>query len=197
MTSVIGLVAHFPHVLLKSKMLLRVLCLSLAISAHGTMSSIDNDTGEIGPTYGIKNPLIEQRADPWCFHHTDGNYYFTATAPEYDRIELRRARAISSLNEADPKVIWRKHDKEPMSYHIWAPEMHHIGVKWYVGPGHNSFTVALDGKTDLMFYHARNYKDIQGDPLRNPDRHTRVQRLNWRQDGTPDFGEPVPDGPLK
>jgi GH43 family beta-xylosidase len=61
---------------------------------------------------------------------------------------------------------------------------------------HNSFTTTPDGKADLLVYHARNYKDIQGDPLRNPDRHTRVQRLGWKQDGTPDFGEPVPDGPL-
>jgi GH43 family beta-xylosidase len=64
------------------------------------------------------------------------------------------------------------------------------------GPGHSSFTVSADGKTDLLFYHARGYRDIKGDPLRNPDRHTRVQRLGWKKDGTPDFGEPVPDGPL-
>jgi GH43 family beta-xylosidase len=61
------------------------------------------------------------------------------------------------------------------------------------GPGHNSFTVASDGKTDLLVYHARNYKYIKGDPLRNPDRHTRVQRINWKSNGTPDFGEPIPD----
>jgi len=64
------------------------------------------------------------------------------------------------------------------------------------GPGHNSFTVTPDGKIDLMFYHARNYKEIEGDPLRNPDRHTRVQPFGWKPDGTPDFSEPVPDGPL-
>jgi len=64
------------------------------------------------------------------------------------------------------------------------------------GPGHNSFTVAPDSKTDLFFYHARNYKDLHGDPLRNPGHYMRVQRLNWKQDGTPDCGEPVPDGRL-
>lgn len=363
MNSVIDLVGHFPHALSKSKMLLMALFLSLVFSAHEAMGSVDNDTGNICPTRGIKNPLIEQRADPWCIRHTDGNYYFTATVPEYDRIELRYAPTIAGLHEAVPKVIWRKHDKGPMSYHIWAPEIHHINGKWYVyfaagraediwairmyvlecaapdpltgkwtekgqlktrwesfsldattfehdgtrylvwaqkdpkirgntnlyiarmtspwsitgrqvmitkpeydwerigfwvnegpailirngrifisysasatdhnycmgllatdvtanlldpkswqkspvpvfkscasnsqyGPGHNSFTVAPDGKTDLIFYHARNYKEIQGDPLQNPDRHTRVQKLNWKQDGTPDFSEPMPDGPL-
>jgi GH43 family beta-xylosidase len=65
------------------------------------------------------------------------------------------------------------------------------------GPGHNSFIVAEDGKTDLLVYHARNYAKIQGDPLRDPNRHTRVQPFTWKRDGTPDFGEPVPDGPVQ
>ena len=363
MNSMIDLVTYCPHGLLRSKFFLIALCLSLAISLQGTADSVDKDVRDISPTWGIKNPLIEQRADPWCIRHTDSNYYFTATVPEYDRVELRRASTIAGLREADPKVIWRKHDKGPMSYHIWAPEIHHIDGKWYVyfaagraediwairmyvlecatpdplagtwtekgqlktcwesfsldattfehngtrylvwaqkdpkirgntnlyiaqmgspwsitgkqvmitkpeyawerigfwvnegpavlvrngrifisysasatdhnycmglltadetanlldpnswqkspvpvfksssnnsqyGPGHNSFTVAPDGKTDLIIYHARNYKEIQGDPLRNPDRHTRVQRFSWRQDGTPDFSEPVPDDSL-
>jgi GH43 family beta-xylosidase len=311
----------------------------------------------------ITNPLIEQRADPWCMRHSDGYYYFIATVPEYDRIELRRAKTIAGLAKSEAKVIWRKHDKGPMSYHIWAPEIHYIKGKWYIyfaagraediwairmyvlecdaanplegqwtekgqlktkwesfsldattfehrnvrylvwaqkdpkirgntnlyiakmdtlwsitgeqvmitkpeypweqilfwvnegpaalirngrvfisysasgtnhnycmglltadenadlldpkswhkspvpvfksseansqyGPGHNSFTVAEDGKTNLIVYHARNYKEIEGDPLNNPDRHTRVQAFGWKPDGTPDFGEPVPDGPL-
>jgi GH43 family beta-xylosidase len=59
------------------------------------------------------------------------------------------------------------------------------------GPGHNSFTVTPDGKTDLLVYHARSYRDIPGDPLRDPNRHTRVQPFAWKPDGTPDFGTPV------
>ncbi|MFJ3160434.1 glycoside hydrolase family 43 protein [Streptomyces kanasensis] len=61
------------------------------------------------------------------------------------------------------------------------------------GPGHNSFTVAEDGRTDVLVYHARQYREITGDPLHDPNRHTRVQRLGWKPDGTPDFGVPVPD----
>ncbi|MEE6258710.1 family 43 glycosylhydrolase [Plantactinospora sonchi] len=59
------------------------------------------------------------------------------------------------------------------------------------GPGHNSFTVAEDGVTDVLVYHARDYRDIVGDPLYDPNRHTRVQRLYWHRDGTPLFGVPV------
>ncbi|MBU2663257.1 glycoside hydrolase family 43 protein [Actinoplanes bogorensis] len=62
------------------------------------------------------------------------------------------------------------------------------------GPGHNSFTVAEDGRTDVLVYHARDYRDITGDPLYDPNRHARVQRLYWHPDGTPLFGIPVGDG---
>ena len=61
------------------------------------------------------------------------------------------------------------------------------------GPGHNCFTVSEDGKTDLIVYHARSYRDIVGDPLRDPNRHTRVQPITWREDGAPEFGVPLPD----
>ena len=33
--------------------------------------------------------------------------------------------------------------------------------------------------TDVLVYHARDYRDITGDPLYDPNRHTRVQRLYW------------------
>jgi GH43 family beta-xylosidase len=308
------------------------------------------------------NPLVLQRADPHVTLH-GGEYLMTATVPEYDRIELRRAKTLDGLREAEPRVIWRRHASRAMSWHIWAPELHRIDGKWYVyfaagraediwairmyvlenasadpsigtwtekgqlrtkwesfsldattfehrgarylawaqkdpaikgntniylakmdtpwsiagepvrltqpdlpweqvkywvnegpavlirngrvfltysasatneyycvglltadaganlldpaswrksprpvfatwsvngvfGPGHNSFTTTPDGKTDLFVYHARNYREIAGNELANPDRHTRAQPIAWREDGTPDFGVPVPDGPL-
>ncbi|TDD63429.1 alpha-arabinofuranosidase [Kribbella antibiotica] len=63
------------------------------------------------------------------------------------------------------------------------------------GPGHNSFTVSEDGRSDVMVYHDRNYRDINGDPLNDPNRRTRVQKVYYKADGTPDFGIPVADGP--
>lgn len=77
-------------------------------------------------------PLIAQRADPHVNLHTDGYYYFTASVPEYDRIELRRARTLGELSNAEPKVVWRKHTHGPMGAHIWAPELHFINGKWYI-----------------------------------------------------------------
>jgi GH43 family beta-xylosidase len=307
------------------------------------------------------NPIIPQRADPFICRHTDGYYYFTASVPEYDRIELRRSRTVAGLASATPVDVWHKPDTGPMSALIWAPEIHHIGGKWYVyfaaapsreirdglfqhriyalesaalnpleggwrvlgridtgldtfcldsttfehrgqryfvwaqkdpaipgnsnlyiapmtapgqlsargvmltrpeldwevqgflvnegpavlirhgkvfiaysasatderycmgllhadesanlldarswtkatqpvfstcaergvfGPGHNSFTTSEDGKRDLLVYHARNYREIVGDPLWNPDRHTCVQALDWDSNGMPVFGLP-------
>ncbi|MEO3924377.1 family 43 glycosylhydrolase [Micromonosporaceae bacterium B7E4] len=62
------------------------------------------------------------------------------------------------------------------------------------GPGHNSFTVSEDGQSDILVYHDRNYRDINGDPLNDPNRRTRIQKLYWNADGTPSLGIPVPDG---
>ncbi|THV41817.1 family 43 glycosylhydrolase [Glycomyces buryatensis] len=308
------------------------------------------------------NPLIRQRADPFIVRHTDGYYYFTASVPTYDRIVMRRSTTLQGLATAQEVTVWSKHTSGPMSYHIWAPEIHYISGKWYIyfaagraedvwairmyalenasanpmsgtwtekgqittprdsfaldattftdggtrylcwaqsdpelgsgtslylaamsnpwtitgtpvriskptlswevighkvnegaavvkrngrifmtfsasatdanyavglltaseganllnasswvknpqpvlrsnestsqyGPGHNSFTVSEDGQSDIIVYHARPYKDISGDPLYDPNRHTRIQKFYWNADGTPNFGIPVADGP--
>lgn len=67
------------------------------------------------------------------------------------------------------------------------------------GPGHNCFTTVEDARgdaVDLFVYHARPYEQIEGDPLLDPNRHARAQRLSWNADGTPGFGIPLADGPI-
>ncbi|HHV29002.1 family 43 glycosylhydrolase [Acetivibrio mesophilus] len=322
-------------------------------------SSVDPDKPD--DSVIVTNPIVRRRADPWVYRHTDGYYYMTASVPEYDRIELRRAKTLQGLSTATPVTVWRRHSSGIMGGHIWAPEIHFIDGKWYIyfsagtstnyfdirlyvlecsdsnpvtgtwvekgqlktnwesftldattfehngtrylvwaqkdpkiasnsniyiakmngplaitgsqvmiaspqyswekvgyavnegpavlkkngkifmtysasatdsnycmglltasdtdnlldpkswhkspnpvfqsnistgqyGPGHNSFTTSPDGKVDIMVYHARNYRDITGDPLYDPNRHTRAQIVNWNADGTPDFGIPVADG---
>ena len=305
--------------------------------------------------------IIEQRADPWIYKHTDGYYYFTASVPEYDTIEVRRSKTIKGIAEAEPVVAWRKHETGPLSALIWAPEIHYINGSWYIyyaaapskeivdglfqhrmfvienksanplegsweekgqiktdwesfaldatsfehkgqqylvwaqkdpnikgnsnlyiaplenpwtiqgpqvmitkpeydwetigfwvnegpavlkrdgkilisfsgsatdenyamgiltadensdvmdpaswnkstepvfktcyetgqyGPGHNSFTVSEDGSKDVLVYHVRNYTEIVGDPLYDPNRHTCAKEFTWNPDGTPNFGFP-------
>lgn len=309
------------------------------------------------------NPIALQRADPFVTRSDDGTYYFIATVPEYDRIEIRASKTINGIKQAAPVVVWRKHEKGIMGNHIWAPELHFIDGKWYIyfaagsaenkweirkyalsnsskdplkgewkeegqivskrneftldettfvhkgqrymvwvdrasntvsntglyiakmtsptslddkqvvisqpeyawetkkyrvnegpavivrngkvfmtfsasatdanyclgllwadesadlldpgswhklpepvffsnekfkryGPGHNSFTVAEDGKTDIMIYHARDYKEIKGESLYDPNRHTRARVLRWTQDGMPDFGQDLDDNEM-
>ena len=75
---------------------------------------------------------ITQRADPYVYRHHDGRYYFTASVPSYDRIILRSSNKLSALSTAGERVIWKRHEKGPMSEHIWAPELHYLFGKWYI-----------------------------------------------------------------
>ena len=306
------------------------------------------------------NPLVRQRADAQIFKHHDGQYYMTASVPEYDRLAIRRAPTLAGLSTAKESVIWRRPKIGKLGGYIWAPELHEIDGRWHMyfaagdadepfhirtyvlrcqdrdalagrwepvgqfqtpwdtftldstifshkgvryalwaqqepgiktnsnlylaplktatslakpparltvptldweirgfkvaegpaplirngkvfisysasatddryclglltadvdadlmspeawskspepvfktceetriwGPGHNSFTVDEQGR-DVLVYHGRDYKEIKGDPLFDPNRHTRVQRLYYKPDGTPDFGVPVGAG---
>lgn len=61
------------------------------------------------------------------------------------------------------------------------------------GPGHNSFTTAEDGKTTIMIYHARDYKEIQGHELSDKNRATRARVVEWTESEYPDFMQNTTD----
>ena len=90
-------------------------------------------------------------------------------------------------------------DADIMNPAVWTKSQQPVFVSSVAtsvyGPGHNSFTVDEQGH-DLLVYHGRDYEQIVGDPLFDPNRHTRIQRLYFRADGTPDFGVPVGNGAL-
>lgn len=315
-------------------------------------------------TIKYNNPIVVERADPWIYKHTDGYYYFTGSVPNYEGVEIRRAKTINELRDAEATLVWIKPETGEMSGWIWAPELHFIQGKWYVyyaasghtetvnnmfthrmyalecsddnpitgtwvekgqvkthqesfsldatafehndslyyvwaqkepaipgntnlyisemenpwtlkghtvlltipefdwetigflvnegaavikrngkifitysasatdhnykmgllwadedadlldayswskspvpvfqsseensqyGPGHNSFTIAEDGETDVLVYHARPITYNEGDPLENPNRHARAQMFTWDENGFPVFGIPVKD----
>ena len=86
-----------------------------------------------------KNPFIEERADPFITRGENGSFYFTASYPAvgdelhgYDRIILRKSDTVKGLACAKEKTVWRAHEGGAMSRHIWAPELHFIGGKWYI-----------------------------------------------------------------
>jgi GH43 family beta-xylosidase len=83
-------------------------------------------------TENIIKLLIEQRADPYVYKHSDGYYYFTGSVPSYDCIELRRSKTIKGLAQSETVKVWEKHENGIMSAHIWAPELHYLDDKWYI-----------------------------------------------------------------
>ncbi|HEY1392517.1 MAG TPA: family 43 glycosylhydrolase, partial [Methylibium sp.] len=159
------------------------------------------------------NLYLAELADPWTL----------AGAPVcISRPELNWERIGFHVNEG-PAVL-KRHGRVLIAYSASATDANYcMGLLWadegadllrpaswqksaepvfetseaagQYGPGHNSFTTTSDGRTDLLVYHARSYRDIVGDPLNDPNRHTRVQAFGWRADGFPDFGVPVADGP--
>ena len=85
------------------------------------------------------NPFIPQRADPYIVKGPDGFYYFTASYPAfydadhgYDRIILRKSVTVAGLADAPEHTVWKAHKEGAMAKHIWAPELHFIGGRWYL-----------------------------------------------------------------
>lgn len=72
------------------------------------------------------NPIVLERADPWVYKHQDGWYYFMGSVPGYQTLELRRAKSLNELGEAEAVTIWHAHKTGNMSQLIWAPEIHFI-----------------------------------------------------------------------
>lgn len=77
------------------------------------------------------SPLVMQQADPFVLKH-NGKYYFTATFPNYDKIELKCTDSLNAIADAEPRCIWVKHESGDMSGFIWAPEIHYLFGKWVI-----------------------------------------------------------------
>lgn len=82
--------------------------------------------------FTYEKPWIPQRADPFVTRAGDGSYYFTASLPSFDGIALRHAHTLRGLPQAEEKLIWKKHETGPMSFNIWAPELHYLFGGWYL-----------------------------------------------------------------
>lgn len=88
-------------------------------------------------------------------------------------------------------LLWIDEDADLLDVNNWHKS---AGPVFYsnpdfdrYGPGHNSFTVAEDGETVVMIYHARDYREIEGEALDDPNRATRARVVEWTKSGFPDF----------
>ncbi|MBQ8554248.1 MAG: glycoside hydrolase family 43 protein [Clostridia bacterium] len=97
-------------------------------------------------------PLIPQRADPCILLAPDGWYYFTASVPAFDLVELRRAKTIEELPDAPTRVVWTKHAEGEMSKYIWAPEIHYVDGTWCI-----YFAAAAEEPDNLGVFSHRTY----------------------------------------
>ena len=86
----------------------------------------------------------------------DGRIHLAYSASATDHnycVGLLTADANANLLD---EATWKKHPEPILKTDA--------SIKEY-GPGHNSFTVAEDGVTDLFIYHARDYPGARPDPL--------------------------------
>lgn len=151
--------------------------------------------------YGNSNIYIAKMSNPWTI---EGEQVMI-TEPEYDW------EKVGFLVNEGPAVI-KRNGKIFISYSASATDYNYcIGFimadensslldknswekskkpvlqsddeKEIYGPGHSCFTVSEDGESDILVYHARNYKEIVGDPLYDPNRHTFVKKIEYDSDG--------------
>lgn len=97
-------------------------------------------------------------------------------------------------------MLTARDDADVMDPQAWTksptPVMKTSRARKIFGPGHNSFTVDEKGR-DMLVFHARDYEKINGDPLFDPNRHTRIQLIRYSRTGVPIFDPPVANGPLE
>ena len=106
----------------------------------------------------------------------DGKIFLTYSASETGAPYcMGMLTAESGTDLLDP-LSWKKE-----RYPVLASDP---SIEVY-GPGHNSFTVDEEGN-DILVYHARKERVIEGDPLYNPNRHTMLMKIKW-ENGRPVF----------
>lgn len=108
----------------------------------------------------------------------DGMLYLTYSASATGECYCMGMLSIPEDGELLNPRAWKK-ERVPVVKTDWE--------KGILGPGHNSFTKAEDGKGDIMVYHARQYDEIDGDPLYDPNRHVYRMRIEWDKEGRPVF----------
>ncbi|MBF8999934.1 MULTISPECIES: glycoside hydrolase family 43 protein [Vibrio] len=111
----------------------------------------------------FENPVIEQRADPQVYLHTDGYYYFTASVPQYDRIELRRAKTLTGLAQPESIITaWTKPDEGAYSDLVWAPEIHYVQGRWMI---YFAAAPSREIKDDLFQHRMYAIENLSADPM--------------------------------
>ena len=130
------------------------------------------------PTYPWERVLANVNEGGVALQHGEDTFIvYSASAcwgPEY-KLGMLRYMGGDPLSEAS----WRKHPE---------PVFQRADDNRAFGPGHNGFFKSPDGSEDWIVYHANDSAAGVCDTKRT----TRAQKVEWKADGTPDFGVPVP-----
>ncbi|MBR5356941.1 MAG: family 43 glycosylhydrolase [Lachnospiraceae bacterium] len=128
------------------------------------------------PDYDWERADIWVNEGPAVLKH-DGKIFLTYSASATGECYCMGMLSIGENEDLlDPRA-WVKEKK---------PVLSSDANKGFFGPGHNSFTKLPDG-SDVCVFHARTYKDIEGDPLYDQNRHTMLMKVEWSKDNTPIF----------
>ena len=135
--------------------------------------------GDVNPKILPGNPPhIDVNEGPEILKHEDKIFLtYSASACWTDYYALGMLTAVSGSNLLDPRS-WTKSSQ---------PVFQSSPKARVYATGHNSFFKSPDGH-DWILYHA-NARAGQGC---GRHRSPRAQPFQWKPDGTPDFGEPVP-----
>ena len=166
-----------PGIDTNSNLYLAPLATALTLAAKPTRLTIPTLPWEIRGFKVAEAPALLAR---------NGRLFMTYSASATDArycLGMLTARDDADVMDA---AAWTKSPEPVMKS---APENH------IYGPGHNSFTVDERGR-DMLVFHARDYEKIEGDPLFDPNRHTRVQPIRYNRQGVPQLQPPVANGPL-
>ena len=88
------------------------------VAAHGAKAS-------------FTNPLF-RGGDPWVTR-VDGVYYYAASNCGVADLCIKKSRSLSGLAKAPWIGVWNHPtDDAPNSHDVWAPELHHLGGRWYI-----------------------------------------------------------------
>lgn len=115
---------------MKKENLLLCFCLFLLTSCLGWEESNSTYT----------NPLFPKGSYPYAMFY-QGKYYYTMQQSQTDNVVLWETTDIANVARAKHKVVWTPKDSLN-KYHLWSPELHRIGGKWYI------YFEADDGNTD-------------------------------------------------
>lgn len=101
--------------------------------------------------------------------------------------------SASYCNTPDYKLAMKElTGEDPMNPEHWSkfPEPVFQRGNGVYGPGHNGFFKSPDGSEDWIVYHGNSSEEHGCSATRS----VRAQKFTWNADGTPSFGEPVPEG---